>query len=313
MNNINTSDICFLIPSYNRYEKLCNLLSQIKDYDGANAIIYNDASTIGDYNNIVNLYPNTKVIHGHKNNGRANFNLTIKSLFEEGINSDFKYFIVIADDMILCHDFINHVKKLLDDETIVNLFSISDSGWKCSAYIDGVFSISKSALKHVYDLLPNYSRDVEKQSTGVWQSVTVSFCGQNSSKYRLACLNYSLVQHNGNEDSKLHFKFRKQVPITAKNYYNNFNNPEIKIISYSKHNNKMGHKKKNLGGIQNGNQIENANEKIPTKINDRPIINKPITSKTKKLHKPNNNTISRIQDDIFVGKIRKKNLNFGRR
>ena len=215
--------------------------------------------------------------------------------------------------MVLCDNFIDHVKKLLDEYTIVNLFSLSDSGWTCSSYIDGVFSISKSGLEYMYNFLPNFSRNVDKKSTGVWQAVTIAFCGQNVINYRLACLNYSLVQHDGNEDSKLHYNFRKLVPITAKNFYNDFYGNEISIISYSTPGNKMGHKKKNLGGIQNGNQIENANEKIPTKINDRPIINKPITSKTKKLHKPNNNTISRIQDDIFVGKIRKKNLKFGRR
>ena len=233
MENIENSDICFLIPSFNRYEKLCNLLTQISGYTGVNTIIYNDASTIGNYANIETLYTNTKVIKGENNNGRAKFDLTIKTLFKEGMKTDFKYFILIADDMGLCDDFVHHLKPLLDEKTIVNLFSLSDGGWTCTAYIDGVFSISKMGLEIVYNLLPNKSRDENQKSTGVWSSVTTKFCRQKTYGYRLACLNYTLVQHYGNEDSKLHFNFRKLRPIVAHNFYNDFYGNEIKIVSYS--------------------------------------------------------------------------------
>jgi hypothetical protein len=336
MLKLKTTDICFLIPSYNRYEKLSNLLIQINEYTGVGSIIYNDASTIGGYDNIEKIYENTKVIHGDVNNGRANFDKTIKTLFNEAIKSNYEYFIFIADDMILCDNFIEHTKEFFDKNLIVNLFSLSDSGWNCSSYIDGVFTISKSGLEFMYNFLPKKSRNVNAKSTGVWQTVTTLFCARDTKDYRLACLNYSLVQHDGNEDSKLHLEFRKLRPIIAYNFYNDFYGDTIKIISYSK---SATNKKKSSDVISNGDvynktpnteiepsnteiepsntEIEPSNTEIePSKRQpeSKPVNNSQITSRPVKLHKPEKqNTISRIPNDIALGKLRKSNLRFGKR
>ena len=97
MNNIKNNDICFLIPSYNRYDKLINLLNQIFKYEGVNVIVYNDKSDDDRYKKLDYQYTNLKVLHGLENNGKVKFNYTIKSLINEAKLSDFEYFIFIAD------------------------------------------------------------------------------------------------------------------------------------------------------------------------------------------------------------------------
>jgi hypothetical protein len=236
MNNIKNNDICFLIPSYNRYDKLINLLNQIFKYEGVNVIVYNDKSDDDRYKKLDYQYTNLKVLHGLENNGKVKFNYTIKSLINEAKLSDFEYFIFIADDMVLCKNFLPNTIPLLNRYDIVNLFSLSSGGWGCTSYIDGVFTISKSAIELIYDIIPTKLKNIENKSTGVWETVTRYFCSENTSNYRLTSLNYALVQHDGNFDSKLHPKFRLKIPIIASNFYDNYYGNEITLISYSKKN-----------------------------------------------------------------------------
>jgi hypothetical protein len=310
MNNINNSEICFLIPSYNRFNKLKNLLNQISESEGVGVIIYNDASNEDGYYSLGDTYENYKILHGTSNNGRNKFNETIKLLFREASLSNYNYFILIADDMVLCDNFIENVSPFLNQYDIVNIFSLSSSAWRCSAYIDGAFTISKSGINFMYNLIPKISRDSYGKSTGVWQTVTGIFCGKNTESYRLACLNYSLIQHDGNEDSKLHPKFREKIPIVAQNYYNDFYGNKIEIISKSEYGKIGNNKKKSSDGTSNGNAVEVKKPEPPKTI----VINnkKAILPNAEKLHKPNN-PISKIGDDALLAKIRRRNTGFGGR
>jgi hypothetical protein len=315
MSNLKNTDYCFLIPSYNRYDKLIELLKQINEYEGASTIIYNDASNDNRYENITSNFNNVKTINGEKNNGKLNYNNTVKLLFREAIYSEFKYFIFMADDMLLCKDFIPNIMNVSEEYNIVNLFSLSAGGWLCTAYIDGAFIASKSAIQMLYNIIPNKSRVDENKSTGVWESVTNHFCRTNTNNYKLVSLNYTLMQHKGNDDSKLHPKLRLRRPITALNFYDDFYGNQIIPISESTLGYKPnGDKKKSSDAIPNGN-VE-AVPIAPTKKEpqSKPINNSQITSKPKKLYKPENqNTISKIPNDIALGKLRKSNLKFGKR
>jgi hypothetical protein len=342
--NIDNSDICLLIPSYNRYDKLVETLTNINEYHGLNVIVYNDGSDDDRYYTIESNFKNVKVLHNSKNNGKIGYNDTVKFLLNEGIKSNFNWFIYYADDMLLCENFTDHVKPLFDDKQIVNIFSLSSGAWNCSAYIDGLFTISKNGLKTMYNLIPDILVDVENKSTGVWSSVTRVFGTMKPklNNIKLCCLNYSLCQHYGNDDSKLHPRHRLKNPMVAENFYDYFYGQEIKIISQSdiKTNGKNTWGATNAGQKKNGIPNGRINEPIP--INKRkgnapsnnnsviepyveskpmiPIINSPIEhDKTKldNIRKGLNNEkqsrITKINDDVFIAKTRKRNLRLGGR
>jgi hypothetical protein len=157
-------------------------------------------------------------------------------------------------------------------------------------------------------------KDVENKSTGVWSSVTKKFSTTHDKLggIKLCCLNYTLCQHYGNDDSKLHPKHRLKTPIVAHNFYDDFYGEEIKIIStsgtVSEPNNFI--KKKRPDGTSNGNAIEVKKPEPPKAI----VINnkKAILPNSEKLHKPNN-PISKIGDDALLAKIRRRNTGFGGR
>jgi hypothetical protein len=312
--NINNNEICLLIPSYNRYDKLLETLTNINEYDELNVIVYNDGSNDDRYYNIESNFKNVKVYHNSKNNGKIGYNDTVKFLLNKAIESKFNWFIYYADDMLLCKNFTTHVKRLFNDKQIVNIFSLSSGGWGVSGYIDGFFTTSKNGIKTMYNLIPHKLKDVENKSTGVWSSVTKKFSTTHDKLggIKLCCLNYTLCQHYGNDDSKLHPKHRLKTPIVAHNFYDDFYGEEIKIIStsgtVSEPNNFI--KKKRPDGTSNGNAVEVKKTEPPKTI----VINnkKAILPNAEKLHKPNN-PISKIGDDALLAKIRRRNTGFGGR
>ena len=212
--------------------------------------------------------------------------------------------------------------KLSDEFKVVNLFSLSAGAWNCSSYIDGAFLASKSALIQMVNMLPKKSRDMENKSTGVWENVTGYFCRHNTKNYKLISLNYTLMQHDGNDDSKLHPKLRLKIPITALNFYDNFYGNQIipisqSILGYTQN----GIKKKSSGDTLSGNKITNDEPKIqetpkPTQIvintpiaTEKPNLKKEITPE--KMQKPK--TINKTHSELFMGKAMKKRLRFGKK
>ena len=304
-------DLCFLIPSYNRYDKLVNLLNQINSYPNTKVIIFNDASTDDRYMNIENTFRNVKVIHNVVNNGKDGYNNTIKTLFSEAEKTNNTYFALLADDFVLCQSFVKNLSQFLNESDIVNIFSIRNEGWGRPGWIDGAFACSKGGISLIKSLIPNMIKTSEGKSTGIWKNITNYFATSNKTKYRLTTLNYSLCQHDGNEDSKLHPKHRLKVPIVAHNFYDDFMGKPIEIISESVVT-KGFIKKKSSGGIPNGNPT-NEPTIVETPKPTAPVINpKAILPNTPKLHVPEQR-ISKIHDEIFLNKLRKKKLGFGGR
>jgi hypothetical protein len=309
--------IYFLIPSFNRYDKLSNLLRQIKNETNCGVILYDDASTDERYSMFSEEFNNVKYLRGNLNNGKSKYNETIKTLFNEGLDSDGDYFILIADDFILCKSFVEKLLPFLDEFNITNVFSLRPEGWGRLGWIDGAMSLSKGGIKTLLPLIPENLKMVEGKSTGVWRIVTDYFSVTNKSRYKLIALNYSLCQHDGNDDSKLHPKHRLKTPIVANNFYDDFYGKEIKICGVS--DTKILKKKQK--DTSNGDEQINTNigeEVIKPKIAVKPIVNSDISRNKEKLHIPENkNTkktpITKISNDIMLGKLRKGNLKFGKR
>lgn len=311
--------IYFLIPSYNRYDKLSNLLTQIKKDGNHNVIVYDDGSTDERYKEIESNFNNVKVIHNNKNNGKAKYNETLVNLFDLAIESYGDYFILLADDFVLCKSFINKLNPFLSETNIVNIFSIRPEGWSHSGWIDGAFAASKNAILILKSLIPNDIKHVEGKSTGVWSRVTKYF-GTHKNVYHLVTLNYSLCQHDGNDDSKLHPKHRLKVPIVAQNFYDYFYGQQIKIIGTSGQSILKNTKKKE--DILNGD--DNTTEKLTQpKSKVKPLVNSDISRSKEKLYNPESKNvdinklkkepINKIPNDLLMGKLRKGNLRFGKR
>ena len=301
----------FLIPSYNRYEKLTNLINQIKNIDDYLVIVLNDGSTDNRYEELGNKYSNVKTITNSTNNGKFKFNLTIKSLLSEAINNDGDYFILLADDLILCDDFTKILDNFVSQNLIINVLSLNDTMWNIPGWIDGAFVSSKGGLKTIINLIPATLKTSEGKSTGIWSTVTRAFT-RNPGGYTIKNLNYSLTQHNGNDDSKLHPRFRQKQPIVVYNFYNDFKDKPIELLSKG-NSNPVSLKKKSSGGTSNGN-IKNEpkpnNPEKPKTIIINP--NRAIIPNSEKLYKPNN-PISKIGDDALLAKIRRRNSGFGGR
>jgi hypothetical protein len=319
----NSYKITFLIPTYNRYDKLSNLLTQINNETTANSIIYNDASTDDKYLNIENEFTNIKVIHGSQNNGKLNYQKTILTLFNEAKKSDSDYFILIADDFILCKSFEEHLKPFLNEHYITNIFSLRPEGWGKPGWVDGAFSASINGLNLIENIIPKTLKDVEGRSTGVWKRITDYFSTTNKSKYKLITLNYSLTQHDGNDDSKLHPIHRLKTPITAENFYNYHYGNKITIIGESNFIDKG--KKKSSEDTSNGNKSKNnikdkVSEPFIPPVQKTPTLNSPIEFDKSKLDNikkgletPKQSRITKINDDVFMAKSRKRNLKLGGR
>jgi GT2 family glycosyltransferase len=331
----NDFKLYFIIPSYNRYDKLTNLITQIENDTNCNVIIYNDGSNDERYKQIETKFNKVKVIHSDKNNGKSKYNETISTLFNSAINSDGDYFVLLADDFILCKSFVQKLKPFLNEENIVNVFSIRPEGWGKFGWVDGALATSKNGISFLKSLIPNNLKNIEGKSTGVWVKITNYFSSSNI-KYKLTTLNYSLCQHDGNDDSKLHPKHRLKVPIIALNFYDDFYGEKIKITGQSpdliKPNN---NKKKSSEGTSGGNTkqppkptqaiitspivIENLTPKQTPKPTQA-IITSPIVIEKPKTQKEDNLTpnekpkgIHKVNSDIFMGKAYKKKLRFGKK
>jgi hypothetical protein len=149
------------------------------------------------------------------------------------------------------------------------------------------------------------------------------FWKNTTSNYKLVTLNYSLTQHDGNDDSKLHPIHRLRTPITARNFYNDYYGNEIKIIGEStmkqpvqKKNAIPNGKRKHSTPSNNNNIVEPYVEPKPI----LPIINSPIEHDKSKLdsikeslNKQKQSRISKINNDVFMAKARKQNLRLGGR
>lgn len=306
----------FAITSYNRYNKLINILNQIKNETNQPTIVFNDGSSDIKYNKLINNYSDITLINNPHNNGKGFFNKTITDLLLNALNLDGEYIILLPDDFILCENFITILDKLVDEKKIINLFSTEGPLWGNTAWIDGAFVASKDAIKEVIKFIPSKLNNTNKEnkSTGVWSSVTSKL--NNQTNYEVFNLNYSLTQHDGNEDSKLHPSFRLKNPAIANNFYDDYKPNEIVFIKNTKI-----LKKKSSGGTSNGDKIVVNEVKIqeipkPTQV----IINTPITIKKPNIKKEGTpekmqkqKIMNKTHDTLFMGKSMKKKLRFGRK
>lgn len=141
----------------------------------------------------------------------------------------------------------------------------------------------------------------------------------NSLKYDKNDINY-IIKLIDYEYSKINI-INEELANSMYYYLNDNNNLHNLFMSFDitdninqSTNNKSQIKKKSSEGTSNGDAQTPTIEATKKEPQSKPINNSQINSRPKKLHKPEKqNTISRIPNDIALGKLRKSNLRFGKR
>lgn len=207
-------DYVYIIPSYDRFEKVSSLINEILNtHKNTLVILLNDGCNDERYeyfktlNNVVYLTNKT-------NNGKSKYWMTVNTLLSEMSKYTFKYGVMLADDFSLVNNYLIKLESYINQEHIVRLFtqeSIGKTNWGFSNWVDGAFCAPYSFFKKInFELFP-IVRKSNLSSSGVGQQMS-----ERITKLGLKVKNYgSLINHLGNDDSKMHPKLRTIEPLVA--------------------------------------------------------------------------------------------------
>jgi len=197
-------DYLILTPTYNRASMLVDLISQVQEESERTRhkvchIIIDDGSD--DSQN----YPDRmleckrpryviKYIRLRKNHGRDGFWQIYTSLFERAREVRFDYAIGLADDMVLCRDFLRRSERYFrwcqdQDQRVccVNLFSRFPTNWGTARYVDGIYFCDRTFFEalqwRIRPISPERFEGSKKRShrsSGVHQQITRRLSGSRS-------------------------------------------------------------------------------------------------------------------------------------
>lgn len=226
----NDYDIIICIGSFNRYEKVKRLIDQIYKQSTKykfKIILCNDGSTDVKYNLLSGIFPNIDYIFNEKNKGKDGYYDTITSLFKKASQYNSYTICQIDDDYIICDNFIDILMDLFFELKEKNNKYVSIYYHKTSKEInedvdtyrvDGGVMFDYFFIKclNFQIIKPNIRQ--KSISSGVWRYISDQISGNKLLSHRT---NYSLVKHDGNEDSKMHSIHRKEAPIYSHDFKDN--------------------------------------------------------------------------------------------
>jgi hypothetical protein len=213
-------DALIIIPTYNRYGWLTNILEKLFT-DLSNytfkVIVYNDCSSDIKYSILPKKYPHIHYIKSSTNGGKHGYWKSINTIFNAARNYNFKYMIQIDDDFDLCDNFINtvitlHEKAKQTDAKIVacgyTRNTDIDRRWGLNHWVDGGFICDVRLLdkiKYTIDKIPKGNA-----SSGVWKQLSHKIINNG---YHVGILPDILITHLGHTESKMHKIHRIKNPI----------------------------------------------------------------------------------------------------
>ena len=214
-------DVVICIPSYNRYEKVERIISQLYNEPTKytfKLVLLNDGSDDERYDNLLNIYPNIHYIKNEKPNGKVLHWYCYNQMWE--ILKEVKCHAVLQmdDDFILSKDFLNVLTDLFFNkkEKNSNIMAIAphlwsfnetsefESWWSNKHFVDGIALIDIDVIEFMeYKMLEVNADEVCKAGVPVraWTQIGDAIGYLNNEIYRTE---NSLVYHDGNGDSKLH-------------------------------------------------------------------------------------------------------------
>lgn len=225
-------DAILYISSFNRYDKLLNILKQLDSQEtrySYKIIIMNDGSTDKRYKDFKNIFPENIYLNNKVNGGQKYYWRTTNEIFNELKKYKTHAVIQIDDDFILCEDFINIIMD--------KFFEIKkeNNSYMGIRYHSGSFDNDEIITEEYFDLkkrfqsfdggslfdseflkLFAYELNKEKyQNIHMWATL-------NGYLRKFGVLVYtfrkSLAFHNGNEDSKMYPQYRDIRNIHTKNF-----------------------------------------------------------------------------------------------
>lgn len=180
------SDIIIGISTFNRYDKLCQLIDSLnrnKTFFSVKIIVNDDASTEQGYSNLTEKYPNIIYNRTKQNNGKKRYWETINQLFKTVNAFDFKWFFQLDDDIEICDRFLEIAVSQTQKHKSLTLNLSIEKGhykekgrWGYGKYVDGNSVYTEKAIKLLnYSIFPIHDSrwQFDKAlSSGVWQQVT---------------------------------------------------------------------------------------------------------------------------------------------
>ena len=236
------SRIICLIPTYNRPDKLLNLLNDIYDNKGKHNIrihIVNDASK-EDYSKVIELLNDkfkNKTFYTTKglNEGKRGFWKTVNLLYQSLLVYDFDYVFGFNDDFRLKNEFFDNVisdwNKITDNKKVIynpllldGLKNSTFSRWsdnknisiknfndfKCfkSNFVDTTFITDKKYFEALeYRINPLTDYELKFASSGVGAQVTKRLLEQGCNMYMTT---KTYIDHTCYDDSVMHTQLRKK-------------------------------------------------------------------------------------------------------
>lgn len=220
-------DAVIIIPSYNRYSKVKSLLKQIHEQKtkyNFKIVLLNDGSTDLKYRVLIKMFPDMVYLENETNYNKRGYWKTINKLFSVVKNNSAHTVIQIDDDYILCDNYLDIlIDKFFDLKKIDNNYigisfhrdrEVYPSQWGSGDRIDGGtlfdYSFIGSINFRIDEIFESRWKHNKELSSGVWPQINTKIVKMKKTVHRTE---YSLVKHNGNEDSKMNKILRDKLPI----------------------------------------------------------------------------------------------------
>lgn len=225
-------DVIVIISSYNRYDSLINILTQLhkeKTKYKIKIIVLNDGSTM-DYD--LSNFNDVIILNNDVNYGKKLYWKSVNKLFNESSKYSSHCVIQIDDDFILTDKFITKtINKFFYVKNISNKYvairyhtSIDDKKNKNrwgfgNNWIDGgtIFDINfLKVINFNIDEIPLKRWESNPMiSSGVWWKISKII---NDSNLLVFETTKSFAKHDGNEISMMNYEIRKTISIKTNNF-----------------------------------------------------------------------------------------------
>jgi hypothetical protein len=224
--------VIIIIPSYNRYFKLINLLNNLLNQNtkyNFKILVNDDNSTDINYLNLHQDYKNHEnkliFIRNNENKGKYKYWETINSCFNQIKEEDFDFLIQLDDDFEICENFIDYVLDFFKDIILSNnkISAMSLHLNNCEDGIKSRWGVNNSWVdggtiytREIIDLLnfkieeisiKRWSKD-KNLSSGVWSQISKRI---NSLGFVICKPTYSFLNHVDDLESKMNFENNRQI------------------------------------------------------------------------------------------------------
>lgn len=219
-------DVVICIPSYNRYKKVKRLIKQFYEQStkySFRIVLLNDGSTNVWYDILPQKFPEIIYLKNETPNGKVLHWYCYNQMWNKIRDIKCHVILQMDDDFILSDNFLDTIVDLFFQKKSENdkIMAISphkwsfrqhadfESWWQRKDFVDGIALIDDAVIKEMdYKMKPVNIQEVSKPGTPVraWTQISDAIKKMGGIIFRTE---FSLVYHDGNDDSKLHGDVRK--------------------------------------------------------------------------------------------------------